>query len=287
MEINIGGLSIPIGRGNEEVMAIVNVTPDSFFAGSRRQSDAEIATAAETAVRNGAGIIDLGGYSSRPGAADIPADEELRRLENGFRAVREVVGEAFPVSVDTFRANVVARLYEKFGAFIVNDISAGELDPEMIPTVGRLGLPYIAMHMRGTPRTMSSLTDYPTQTGCVTGDVLRYFVRKIAQARAAGIKDLILDPGFGFAKTTEQNFELLGRMGEMAVFGLPVLAGLSRKGMIWKTLGITQDEALNGTSVLNWEALRQGAAILRVHDVREAVEAVKLFRAYTYTNVKE
>ncbi len=271
---------IPLGPGSEQVMAIVNVTPDSFFTGSRRQSDAEIASAVEAAVRDGAGIIDLGGYSSRPGAADIPADEELRRLENGFRAARGIAGAACPVSVDTFRANVVARLYEEFGAFIVNDISAGELDPEMMATVGRLGLPYIAMHMRGTPRTMSALTDYPAETGGVTGEVLRYFVRKTAEARAAGIKDLILDPGFGFAKTAEQNFELLGGMDTLAVFGLPVLAGLSRKRMIWKTLGVTPEEALNGTSVLNWEALRQGASILRVHDVREAVETVRLFRTY-------
>lgn len=281
MEINIGGHLFTVGPGCEQVMAIVNVTPDSFFAGSRKQSDAEIAAAVEKAVREGAGIIDLGGYSSRPGAEDIPADEELRRLENGFRVVREAAGADFPVSVDTFRADVVARLYEMFGAFIVNDIAAGGLDPEIMPIVGRLGLPYIAMHMRGTPQTMNSLTNYPAEMGGVMGDVLRYFARKIAEARAAGIKDLILDPGFGFAKTAVQNFELLGRMDSLAVFGLPVLAGLSRKGLIWRTLGVTPTEALNGTSVLNWEALRQGASILRVHDVREAVETVKLFRAYT------
>ncbi len=280
-EIDIGGRLLAVGPGSERVMAIVNVTPDSFFAGSRRQSDAEIAAAVETAVRDGADIVDLGGYSSRPGAGDVPADEELRRLENGFRVVREAAGTDFPVSVDTFRAAVVERLYERFGAFVVNDISAGGLDPAMMPAVGRLGLPYIAMHMRGTPQTMNSLADYPEEAGGVTGDVLRYFVQKIAQARAAGIKDLILDPGFGFAKTAAQNFELLSRMDELSVFGLPVLAGLSRKGLIWRTLGITPAEALNGTSVLNWEALRQGAAILRVHDVREAVETVRLFRAYT------
>lgn len=280
-EIDIGGRLLAVGPGSERVMAIVNVTPDSFFAGSRRQSDAEIAAAVETALRDGADMVDLGGYSSRPGAGDVPADEELRRLENGFRVVREAAGADFPVSVDTFRAAVVERLYERFGAFVVNDISAGGLDPAMMPTVGRLGLPYIAMHMRGTPQTMNSLADYPEEAGGVTGDLLRYFVQKIAQARAAGIKDLILDPGFGFAKTAAQNFELLGRMDELSVFGLPVLAGLSRKGLIWRTLGITPAEALNGTSVLNWEALRQGAAILRVHDVREAAETVRLFRAYT------
>lgn len=277
--INIGGRLLALGGGRRLVMAIVNVTPDSFFAGSRRQSDAEIAQAVETAVREGAAIIDLGGYSSRPGAEDIAPDEELRRLENGFRIVREVAGADFPVSVDTFRSGVVLGLYEGFGAFMVNDISAGELDAGMIPLVGRLGLPYIAMHMRGTPQTMNSLTDYSALPGGVTGEVLRFFVRKAAQAREAGIRDLILDPGFGFAKTVAQNFELLGRMDELGVFGLPLLAGLSRKSLIWRTLGVTPGEALNGTSVLNWEALRRGAAILRVHDVREAAEAVRLFEA--------
>lgn len=280
MEINIGSRLLSIGPGDERVMAIVNVTPDSFFAGSRRQSEAEIASAAETALRDGAAVIDLGGYSSRPGADDIPAGEELKRLENGFRIVRETAGADFPISVDTFRAGIVQRLYDQFGAFIVNDISAGELDPEMIPTVGRLSLPYIAMHMRGTPQTMNTMTDYPAEQGGATGDVLRYFVRKTAETQAAGIKDLILDPGFGFAKTVAQNFELLGRLDELTVFGRPILAGLSRKSLIWRTLDTTPAEALNGTSVLNWEALRQGASILRVHDVREAVETIRLFRAY-------
>lgn len=266
--------------GRRLVMAIVNVTPDSFFAGSRSQSDGEVARAVETALREGAAIIDLGGYSSRPGAVDIAPDEELRRLENGFRIVREVAGADFPVSVDTFRSGVVLGLHEGFGPFIVNDISAGELDAGMIPLAGRLGLPYIAMHMRGTPQAMNSLTDYPALSGGVTGEVLRFFVRKAAQAREAGIRDLILDPGFGFAKTVAQNFELLGRMDELGVFGLPVLAGLSRKSLVWRTLGVTPQEALNGTSVLNWEALRRGAAILRVHDVREAAETVRLFEAF-------
>ena len=280
MEIIIGGRLLPVGPDCRQVMAIINVTPDSFFSGSRRQGDAEIAQAVETAVRDGAAIIDLGGYSSRPGADDIAPDEELRRLENGFRIVREVAGTGFPVSIDTFRSGVVERLYDRFGAFIVNDISAGELDAGMIPLVGRLGLPYIAMHMRGTPQTMNGLTDYPEETGGVVGDVLRYFVRKVAQARAAGIKDLILDPGFGFAKTVGQNFALLRRMDELAVFGLPVLAGLSRKSLVWRTLGTTPAEALNGTTALNWEALRRGASILRVHDVREAVEVLRVYRAY-------
>lgn len=281
MEINIGNRLLHIGPDCPQVMAIINVTPDSFFPGSRRQGDSEIAQAVETAVRAGAAIIDLGGYSSRSGADDIAPDEELKRLENGFCIVREVAGTCFPVSIDTFRSGIVEWLYGRFGTFMVNDISAGELDAGMIPLVGRLGLPYIAMHMRGMPQTMNGFTDYPEETGGVTGDVLRYFVRKIAQARAAGIKDLILDPGFGFAKTVVQNFELLRRMDELAVFGLPVLAGLSRKSLIWRTLGTTPAEALNGTTALNWEALRRGASILRVHDVREAAETIKIFEAYT------
>lgn len=280
MEINIGGRLWAVGPGEEQVMAIVNVTPDSFFAGSRRQSEAEIVAAAERALLDGAGMIDLGGYSSRPGADEVSPEEEYRRLERGFETVRRVVGEAFPFSVDTFRAEVVRRLYDRFGAFVVNDISAGELDPEMISTVGQLGLPYIAMHMRGTPQTMASMTDYSAEEGGVTGAVMRYFVEKVAEVRAAGVKDLILDPGFGFAKTVEQNFELLGQMDKLSLFGCPVLAGLSRKSMIWRTLETTPAEALNGTSVLNWEALRRGASILRVHDVREAVETVRLYAAY-------
>lgn len=269
-----------VGRGAEPVMAIVNVTPDSFFAGSRRQSEAEIGAAAERALLEGAGIIDLGGYSSRPGAEDVSPEEEYRRLERGIEVVRRVAGEEFPLSVDTFRAEVVRRLYDRFGAFVVNDISAGELDAEMIGAVGQLGLPYIAMHMRGTPQTMTTLTDYSGEEGGVVGAVMRYFVAKVAEVRAAGVKDLILDPGFGFAKTVEQNFELLGQMDKLALFGCPVLAGLSRKSMIWRTLETTPAEALNGTSVLNWEALRRGASILRVHDVREAVETIRLFTAY-------
>lgn len=280
MEINIGGRLWAVGPGEEQVMAIVNVTPDSFFAGSRRQSEAEIVAAAERALLDGAGMIDLGGYSSRPGADEVSPEEEYRRLERGFETVQRVMGEAFPLSVDTFRAEVVRRLYDRFGAFVVNDISAGELDPEMISTVGQLGLPYIAMHMRGTPQTMASMTDYSAEEGGITGAVMRYFVEKVAQVRAAGVKDLILDPGFGFAKTVEQNFELLGQMDKLSLFGCPVLAGLSRKSMIWRTLETTPAEALNGTSVLNWEALRRGATLLRVHDVREAVETIRLFSVY-------
>ncbi len=279
MEIDIGGRLWSVGPERPRVMGIVNATPDSFFEGSRRQSDDEIARAVEQALDEGADMLDVGGYSSRPGADDVPESEEFARLDHALCLVREVAGADFPLSVDTFRSGVVRRLYDRYGAFVVNDISAGELDPQMLRTVGELRLPYIAMHMRGTPQTMTSQTDYPAEGGGVLGAVLRYFVQKVAQSREAGIVDLILDPGFGFAKSVSQNFELLRRMNELSVFGLPILAGLSRKSLIWRTLGVTPDEALNGTSVLNTEALRQGAAILRVHDVREAVETVRLVRA--------
>ncbi len=193
-------------------MAIVNVTPDSFFAGSRRQSEAEIATATERAVRDGAGIIDLGGYSSRPGADDVSTEEEFGRLENGFRRVREVAGEAFPVSVDTFRAEVVERLYDRFGAFVVNDISAGELDSAMLRTVGRLGLPYVAMHMRGTPQTMTAQTDYPAERGGVVGEVVRYFVRKAAELREAGVGDWMRSGG-RVCQDADSEFRAVGADG--------------------------------------------------------------------------
>lgn len=277
MLVNLGGKLL---ETRACVMAIVNVTPDSFFEGSRTRTEKEISGRVERVLAEGAHWIDLGGYSSRVGAEDISPDEEYTRLERGFRVVRAVAGSEYPVSVDTFRSEVVRRLYDEFGPFIVNDISAGDLDSKMIPLVAGLELPYIAMHMRGTPQTMKGLTDYPRENDGVVGEVLRYFVRKVAEIRQAGVKDLILDPGFGFAKTPEQNFELLGRMREMRIFGLPVLAGLSRKSMIWRTLDVTPKEALNGTSVLNWEALRQGADILRVHDVREAVEVQKLHAAF-------
>jgi dihydropteroate synthase len=192
-----------------------------------------------------------------------------------MRVIRECAPQA-AVSVDTFRASVVERIFEEFGAIIVNDISAGELDPLMIPTVARLKLPYVAMHTRGTPQTMGGLTDYDD----VTADVIRYFSQRIDRWTQAGIDDIILDPGFGFAKTTAQNFELLARLSDFEVLGRPVLAGISRKTMIWQTLGTDPSRALNGTTALHWECLRQGASILRAHDVREAVEVVRLFEAY-------
>ena len=271
--LDLGGKLIDLSAPT--VMAIVNVTPDSFFAGSRNTSEAEVRRCVETALSEGAGILDVGGYSSRPGAAEVSPHEEFERAALGLRIVREIDRD-IPVSIDTFRAEVVERIVEAFGPVIVNDISAGVLDPRMIPAVARLRLPYIAMHMRGTPATMQQCTGYDD----VAAEVLRYFSRKVDEWTAAGIDDLVIDPGFGFAKTVEQNFELLGRLSDLRIVGRPVLAGVSRKTMIWKTLGVTPSDALTGTTALHWECLRQGAAILRVHDVREAVEVIKLYDAF-------
>ena len=271
--INVNGtlmdLSIP------RVMGIVNVTPDSFFAGSRTQTEAEIARRVEQLLAEGADILDIGGYSSRPGAADVPPEEERDRLRLGLAAIRRVCPDAV-VSVDTFRADVARMCVEEYGVALINDISGGELDEEMFSTVARLGVPYVLMHMQGTPQTMQDKPQYDD----VLRDVFLYFARKVQQLRDLGQKDIILDPGFGFGKTLEDNYALLAHMDELSsVFGLPILAGVSRKSMITKVLGVTPAEALNGTTVLNTLCLTKGAAILRVHDVRPAVEAVRLVQA--------
>ena len=259
-------------------MAILNVTPDSFYAGSRKQDAVSIHTRVEQALEEGAAIIDVGGYSSRPGADEVTPEEEWSRVERGIRAIREV-DPAVSVSVDTFRAEVAERAVKQFGELIVNDISAGELDPAMVSTVARLDVPYIAMHMKGTPQTMQSETEYEDD---ITTSVVEYFRDRTSVLLTAGIRreNLILDPGFGFAKTLEQNYELLAGLHRLVEEGYPVLAGLSRKSMIYKYLGATPNEALPGTIALDWECLRQGATILRVHDVREASDSVRLFELY-------
>ena len=259
-----------------QVMAIINVTDDSFFEGSRTVDEQSIAARVKEAIASGATILDVGGYSSRPGAKELSVDEEWERVRKGLRSIKDVAADAF-VSVDTFRSEVVRRAVEEFGDVIVNDISAGELDDEMIDVVAKYNLPYIAMHMRGTPQTMQSLTEYPNG---VVEEVCRYFEKKVAELHSRGVSKIILDPGFGFAKTLEQNYELLGGLNRLCAMGYPVLAGVSRKSMIYKLLGVTPAESLNGTTALNWEALRQGAAILRVHDTREAVEVVNIFTEY-------
>ena len=271
--INVNGTLMDLST--PRVMGIVNVTPDSFFAGSRTQTEADIARRVEQLLTEGADILDLGGYSSRPGAADVSPAEECERLRLGLSVIRRVCPDAV-VSVDTFRADVARMCVEEYGAAIINDISGGELDAEMFPTVARLGVPYILMHMQGTPQTMQDKPRYDD----LLRDVFLYFARKVQQLRDLGQKDIILDPGFGFGKTLEDNYTLLAHLEEFAsVFQLPVLIGVSRKSMITKLLGITPAEALNGTTVLNTLCLTKGAAILRVHDVRPAVEAVRLVQA--------
>ena len=260
------------------VMAILNVTPDSFFAGSRMPDAPHVERRVREAVAEGASIIDVGGYSSRPGADEVSPGEEWRRVKLGVGAVRRLA-PGMAVSVDTFRSEVAARAIERFGSLIINDISAGELDPAMPAVAAKYGVPYIAMHMKGDPKTMQSLTDYKRD---ITAEVVAYFEARVAALLAAGIarEHLVLDPGFGFAKTTEQNYELLAGLHRLCALGYPVLAGLSRKSMIYRVLGVTPAQSLAGTVALGWECLRQGAAILRVHDVREAVDTVRIFNAY-------
>ena len=260
------------------VMAILNVTPDSFFAGRRMPDAPHVERRVREAVAEGASIIDVGGYSSRPGADEVSPGEEWRRVKLGVGAVRRVA-PGMAVSVDTFRSEVAARAIERFGPLIINDISAGELDPAMPAVAAKYGVPYIAMHMKGDPKTMQSLTDYKRD---ITAEVVAYFEARVAALLAAGIarEHLVLDPGFGFAKTTEQNYELLAGLHRLCALGYPVLAGLSRKSMIYRVLGATPAQSLAGTVALGWECLRQGAAILRVHDVREAVDTVRIFNAY-------
>jgi dihydropteroate synthase len=260
------------------VMAILNVTPDSFFAGSRMPDAPHVERRVREAVAEGASIIDVGGYSARPGADEVSPGEEWRRVKLGVGAVRRLA-PGMAVSVDTFRSEVAARAIERFGPLIINDISAGELDPAMPAVAAKYGVPYIAMHMKGDPKTMQSLTDYKRD---ITAEVVAYFEARVAALLAAGIarEHLVLDPGFGFAKTTEQNYELLAGLHRLCALGYPVLAGLSRKSMIYRVLGVTPAQSLAGTVALGWECLRQGAAILRVHDVREAVDTVRIFNAY-------
>ena len=271
--INVNGTLMDLAT--PRVMGIVNVTPDSFFAGSRTRTEADIARRVEQLVAEGADILDVGGYSSRPGADDVSPEEERERLRLGLGVIRRVAPEAV-VSVDTFRADVARMCVEEYGAALVNDISGGELDAEMFPTVARLGVPYVLMHMQGTPQTMQ---DRPLYNN-VLRDVFLYFARKVQQLRDLGQKDILLDPGFGFGKTLEDNYALLAHLEEFSsVFGLPVLVGVSRKSMITRLLGVTPAEALNGTTVLNTLCLQKGVSILRVHDVRPAVEAVRLVQA--------
>jgi dihydropteroate synthase len=260
------------------VMAIVNATPDSFYASSRTQSHKTVAERMEQALKDGATIIDIGGYSSRPDADDVDVAEEWSRVDMALSATREVSGEV-AVSIDTFRAEIVRRVYEKYGEIVVNDITGGMGDVEILSTIAELELPYIAMHMRGTPQTMQSQTQYND----VVADVMAELQERLKAIEKACIdrKSVALDPGFGFAKTVEQNYELLAGLHRLTALEQPLLVGVSRKSMIYKPLGITPDEALSATQAVHWEALRQGATLLRAHDVAEAVQTVKLFEKFS------
>lgn len=254
------------------VMGILNVTPDSFYSGSRMGVDEmRIGERVEEILKEGGDIIDIGAYSTRPNADDISPEEEYSRLKIGLNVIKNIDANAI-VSVDTFRADVARRCVEEFGVDIVNDVSGGTLDDEMFATVANLKVPYILMHMRGTPATMQQLTEYND----VTRDVIDDLNKKKCALNDLGIDDVIIDPGFGFSKTVEQNFEMLNRLEDFKQLDAPLLVGVSRKSMIFRTLGCTPVESLNGTTVINTISLLKGAHILRVHDVKEAVEVCKL-----------
>ncbi len=256
------------------VMGIINATPDSFYTGSRHLAVDDMVRQAEKLLQEGADILDIGGQSTRPGSEAITAVEELSRVIPGIKKIVALFPESF-ISIDTYYAKVAQEAVAA-GACIINDISAGSMDPAMIETVASLQVPYILTHMQGTPRSMQLDPRYTD----VTKEVLDFFIKKIDMLHQAGVVDIIIDPGFGFGKTIAHNFELLKNLGLFTITGCPVLAGISRKGTIWKTLGITAEESLNGTTVLNTIALLNGASILRVHDVKEAMETIKLISAY-------
>lgn len=275
--LNIGGTLHEFFR--PQVMGILNITPDSFYAQSRSFDHKSMSDQVHLLLAYGADMIDIGAYSSRPGADDVTPEEELRRLEMGLKVIRDIDSDII-VSVDTFRADV-AREAIAMGANIINDISGGNLDDKMFDTVASLKVPYILMHMRGTPQTMSSLTQYDD----ITADVIRDLSEKVNRLSLLGVNDVIVDPGFGFGKTIEQNFEMMRNLEAFNVFGCPVLVGISRKSMIYRTLDISAEQALNGTTTLNTMALLSGASILRVHDVKEARQSIKLLEL-TYNKTR-
>ena len=273
LTLNLSGQLLPLERAI--VMGIINVTPDSFYSTSRIAGEQELRTRIDTLLRERASIADLGAYSSRPGAEEVSAQEEMRRLAPALRILRDEY-PALPVSVDTFRADVARWAVQEYGVAMINDISGGALDPQMYPTIAELQVPYILMHMRGTPQTMGEQTDYQD----LILDLIDYFIQRVGQLTELGVHDIVLDPGFGFSKTLEQNYELLARMSDLGtVLPQPLLVGISRKSMIYRLLGQTPEEALNGTSILHAFALERGAKILRVHDVAPAVEAIRLYEA--------
>ena len=268
--ITVKGKSYEFRR--PQVMGILNVTPDSFYSGSRMATDVSlISSRIGQMLEEGVDIIDIGAYSTRSNADEVTPEEEYRRLSVGLDAIRSIAGDIL-VSVDTFRAEIAERCVKNYGVQIINDVSGGTLDAAMFDTVARLDVPYILMHMRGTPATMQSLTEYTD----VTDDVIADLTAKADALRNRGVKDIIIDPGFGFSKTVDQNYEMMARLDEFKKMGLPLLVGISRKSMIFRTLGTDAQHSLNGTTVLNTVSLMGGAHILRVHDVKECVETVKI-----------
>jgi dihydropteroate synthase len=277
--INLGGRLICIDK--PMVMGIVNVTPDSFYDGGKYNREKALIERVTKIVEEGADFVDIGGYSTRPGAPQISEEEELQRLLPAVRMVKKYFPD-IAVSIDTFRSAIVESVFNETGAFMVNDISGGNFDPKMFETVAGLGVPYILMHIQGTPATMQQNPTYDD----VVQDIIICFSERVKKLRLLGVNDIILDPGFGFGKTMEHNYELLNRLDAFKIFQLPIMTGISRKSMIWKLLDITPDESLNGTTVLNTLALAGGANILRVHDVKEAVEAIFLVEKLKFKNKK-
>lgn len=262
--------------GHPMVMAILNLTPDSFYTSVGTDDEVRLLTMAEKALCEGAQILDIGGYSTRPGAEEVTEAEEWRRIEKAAAAIRRLFPDAI-LSVDTFRAEVARRAVEQYAVDIINDVSGGQLDEQMFSTVSQLRVPYILTHMRGTPATMQSLTQYDD----LMRDIIDYFQQKVYQLHQMGVRDIIIDPGFGFSKTLEQNYELLSKMHYLSSLGLPLLAGVSHKSMIYRLLGTTPAEALNGTTALHMVALMRGATILRAHEVKEAVETIRIYKQLT------
>ena len=268
MTINVKGKLIDLS--DPIIMGILNITPDSFYDGGFYNSEKKIIAQVKKMINDGASIIDIGGYSSRPGAEDISVETELSRVLTVIKAIRHKFPETL-ISIDTFRSEV-AKKAVKAGADIINDISGGSLDKKMFNTVSELNVPYIIMHMKGNPRNMIKKTKYED----VLKEIIRYFSKKIHLATKAGIKDIIIDPGFGFAKNVEQNFDILNNLDYLKYLDKPILIGVSRKSMIYKTLEVTPKDALNGSTVLHTISLLKGAKIIRTHDVKEANEAIKL-----------
>lgn len=273
LQINLNNklidLSTPV------IMGILNTTPDSFFKGSRFVSDKDILKCVEKIVSEGGSLIDIGGYSTRPQADVVTDDEEIRRVSEAL----EIILKKFPdvlISVDTFRSTVVREVVRNYNVALINDIGGGTLDPLMFETIADLKVAYVLMHTRGTPQTMQSKTEYDD----LAADVFRFLEKRIAQLRLFGVNDIIIDPGFGFAKTSDQNFELLKKLSYFRELNVPLLAGLSRKSMIYKLLGTDAEGALNGTTAANMLALMGGASILRVHDVKEAFQTIEIYKAY-------